>query len=88
MKHTRIIVTRYGGPDALQVVEEDRPEPKDGEVRVIDFKSSRPSSTLSWNGHLRVVHRGRLASPGPETGGVAGKIVLVRNGPSLESGAA
>jgi NADPH2:quinone reductase len=34
MKHTRIIVTNYGGPDALQVVEEERPEPKDGEVRV------------------------------------------------------
>ncbi|MCC6670721.1 MAG: zinc-binding dehydrogenase [Planctomycetes bacterium] len=34
MKHTRIIVTHYGGPDALQVVEEERPEPKDGEVRV------------------------------------------------------
>lgn len=34
MKHTRVIVTHYGGPDALQVVEEERPEPKDGEVRV------------------------------------------------------
>ncbi len=34
MRHTRIIVTRYGGPDALQVVEEECPEPKDGEVRV------------------------------------------------------
>ncbi len=34
MRHTRIIVTRYGGPDTLQVVEEERPEPKDGEVRV------------------------------------------------------
>jgi NADPH2:quinone reductase len=34
MKHTRIIVTHYGGPDALQVIEEERPEPKDGEVRV------------------------------------------------------
>ena len=34
MKHTRIIVTRYGGPDALQVLEEECPEPKDGEVRV------------------------------------------------------
>ncbi|NGZ10822.1 MAG: alcohol dehydrogenase [Nitrospira sp. LK70] len=34
MKHRRIIVTHYGGPDALQVVEEDRPEPKPGEVRV------------------------------------------------------
>ncbi len=34
MKHTRIVVTRYGGPDALQVIEEDCPEPKRGEVRV------------------------------------------------------
>jgi len=34
MKHTRIIVTRYGGPEVVQVVEEDVPEPKRGEVRV------------------------------------------------------
>ena len=34
MKHTRIIVTHYGGPDALQVVEEECPEPKAGDVRV------------------------------------------------------
>jgi NADPH2:quinone reductase len=34
VKHARIIVTHYGGPDALRVVEEERPEPKDGEARV------------------------------------------------------
>jgi NADPH:quinone reductase-like Zn-dependent oxidoreductase len=34
MRHKRIIVTHYGGPDALRVVEEECPEPKDGEVRV------------------------------------------------------
>ena len=34
MKHTRIIVTRYGGPEALQVLEEECPEPKHGEVRL------------------------------------------------------
>jgi len=34
MKHTRIIVTHYGGPDALRVIEEECPEPGDGEVRV------------------------------------------------------
>jgi NADPH:quinone reductase len=34
VRYTRIIVTHYGGPDALQVVEEDCPEPKAGEVRV------------------------------------------------------
>jgi NADPH2:quinone reductase len=34
VKHTRIIVSHYGGPDELQVVEEECPEPKHGEVRV------------------------------------------------------
>jgi NADPH2:quinone reductase len=34
VKHTRIIVTHYGGPDVIQVVEEEVPEPKPGEVRV------------------------------------------------------
>ena len=34
MRHTRIIVTHYGGPEELRVVEEECPEPKDGEVRV------------------------------------------------------
>lgn len=34
MKHTRIIVDHYGGPDVLRVVEEECPEPHDGEVRV------------------------------------------------------
>ncbi|MFH0916137.1 MAG: medium chain dehydrogenase/reductase family protein [bacterium] len=34
MKHHRVVVTRHGGPDVLQVVEEDLPEPRTGEVRV------------------------------------------------------
>jgi len=34
MRHTRVVVTQYGGPEALQVVEEECPEPKPGEVRV------------------------------------------------------
>lgn len=34
MKHTRIVVSHYGGPNVLQVIEEECPEPKDGEVRV------------------------------------------------------
>src|SRR5262249_41198708 len=34
MRHTRIIVTHYGGPHALLRVEEACPEPKHGEVRV------------------------------------------------------
>jgi NADPH2:quinone reductase len=34
VKHTRIIGTHYDGPDTLQVLEEECPEPKGGEVRV------------------------------------------------------
>jgi NADPH2:quinone reductase len=34
MKYKRIVVTRYGGPEVLGVVEEDLPEPGPGEVRV------------------------------------------------------
>lgn len=32
--HTRIVVDQYGGPEQLRVVEENRPQPKYGEVRV------------------------------------------------------
>jgi len=34
MKHTRVIVSHYGGPDALEALEEELPEPRRGEVRV------------------------------------------------------
>ncbi len=34
MKHHRVVVSRHGGPEVLQVVEENIPEPGAGEVRV------------------------------------------------------
>jgi NADPH2:quinone reductase len=34
MKHARIVVAQYGGPEELHVLEEDCPEPQQGEVRV------------------------------------------------------
>jgi NADPH2:quinone reductase len=34
MRHRRVVVTRYGGPDTLSVIEEECPEPKAGEARV------------------------------------------------------
>ena len=34
MNHHRVVVTHYGGPDALRFIEEARPEPRHGEVRV------------------------------------------------------
>ena len=35
MQHTRIVVTHYGGPDTIQVVEEECPGPKRGEACLI-----------------------------------------------------
>ena len=34
MRHKRVVVTQYGGPEVITVVEEDVPNPKVGEVRV------------------------------------------------------
>ncbi len=34
MRNTRVIATRYGGPEVLRVADEECPEPKAGEVRV------------------------------------------------------
>jgi len=34
MRHTRIVVIRYGGPNELRVIEEECPAPTHGEVRV------------------------------------------------------
>ncbi|WP_420630281.1 zinc-binding dehydrogenase [Candidatus Leptofilum sp.] len=34
VKNHRIVVTKHGAPDVLQMIEEDLPEPKRGEVRV------------------------------------------------------
>jgi len=34
VRHHRVVVPRRGGPDVLQVVEEELPEPRAGEVRV------------------------------------------------------
>ncbi len=34
MKHHRVVVARHGGPEVLQMIEEEQPEPQPGEVRV------------------------------------------------------
>jgi len=34
MRHKRVVVTHYGGPDVITTIEEDVPSPKAGEVRV------------------------------------------------------
>ena len=34
MRHRRVVVTGHGGPELLDVIEEESPEPGEGEVRV------------------------------------------------------
>jgi len=55
VKNTRIIVSHYGGPDALRVVEEECPEPKVGEVRVRMLATGdlHPISSRPCQAHTR-----------------------------------
>jgi hypothetical protein len=94
VKHTRIVVTRYGGPDALQVIEEEYPEPKQGEVRVKVLAAASPCPT-SWRARAFIPKRRRCPTRRGGIwwarwiggkGGVIGKIVLVRDEASPESG--
>lgn len=34
MRHTRVVVAHYGGPEVITTIEEDIPTPKAGEIRV------------------------------------------------------
>ena len=34
MKYKRIVITRHGGPEVLQVVEDELPKPQIGQIRV------------------------------------------------------
>ena len=34
MRHKRVVITHYGGPEVITAIEEDIPTPKAGEVRV------------------------------------------------------
>jgi NADPH:quinone reductase-like Zn-dependent oxidoreductase len=94
MRHTRIIVTHYGGPDALQVVEETCPEPKDGEVRVRLFRQDLIAllDLLQQQKIKPLIARRFLLADARHAqellgqGGVTGKIVLVSNS-SFVSGA-
>ncbi len=54
MKHHRVVVSRHGPPDVLQVVEEDLPEPEAGEVRVRVLAAGVSAFDLMYRrwGHL------------------------------------
>jgi NADPH:quinone reductase-like Zn-dependent oxidoreductase len=64
-KHRRVVVPRRGGPEVLQVVEEELPEPRAGEVRVKLLAagvSAYDSRTLTepWGRGAGVLQPGRV----------------------------
>jgi len=66
MKYHRVVVTRYGGPDVLQVMEGDLPELRAGEARVKGLTAgvSAYDAMLRQSGFAprvspRAVHPGR-----------------------------
>jgi len=73
-KNHRIVVARRGGPDVLQVVEEDLPEPQPGEVRVKVLAAGVSAydlmvRSISFPGNPRVPF-----TPGEDIVGVVNKL--------------
>jgi NADPH:quinone reductase len=62
LRHTRIIVNRYGGADAIEVLEEECPEPKRGEVRVKVLAAALPD--ITWHAKVFTQKRQRGHLPG------------------------
>ena len=56
LKHRRVVVTRHGGPEVKEVVEEDLPEPQAGEIRVKILTAGVSAYDL--------MHRGSGSLPG------------------------
>ena len=74
MKNHRVVVTRHGGPDVLQRVQEDLPEPRTGEVRVKVLVAGRIKPVVAERIPLAEAARAHVSL---ERGGHAGKVVLV-----------
>jgi NADPH:quinone reductase len=90
MRHTRVIVPHYGGPDALRLVEEECPEPKNDEVRVLSAGVSLPDLlmregvrpktrpvpfTPGWD-LIGVVHRLSAGTSGIEPGQIVAALPI------------
>jgi len=61
MKYRRVVITRHGGPEVLQVVDEDVPEPQAGQVRVKILAAGVASTDVM----LREVSMPGLDAPSP-----------------------
>ena len=75
MKHHRVVVSRHGGPDVLQVIEEDRPEPQPGEVRVKVLAAGVSAYDLMFRRSGRLPGTPRVPfTPGEDIVGVVDKL--------------
>ena len=61
MKYKRVIITRHGGPEVLQVVEDELPEPQAGQVRVKILASGIAATDIM----LRESNMPGLGAPSP-----------------------
>ena len=56
MHHKRVVVTCYGGPEVITVIEEDVPARKAGEVRVkvsmANYRIGRKRSEVTWSNNV------------------------------------
>lgn len=75
MSYRKVVITEYGGPDVLQVVEEPQlPEPQQGEVRVKVLATSAAfTDTMIRKGNYPDVKKRPPFSPGYDLVGVVDK---------------
>ncbi|MBN1859280.1 alcohol dehydrogenase catalytic domain-containing protein, partial [Candidatus Bipolaricaulota bacterium] len=75
MKHHRVVVTKHGGPDVLQMIEEDRPEPQAGEVRVKVLAAGVSAYDLMFRRSGKLPGTPRVPfTPGEDVVGVVDKL--------------
>ena len=83
MKHTRIVVSHYGGPEEIGVVEEECPEPKQGEVRVRVRRPASPCRTVTMREGIHPETPRLPFTPGWDLVGVVDRVGEGVSGSSL-----
>jgi NADPH:quinone reductase-like Zn-dependent oxidoreductase len=75
VKHHRVVVTKHGGPEVLQVIEEEIPEPQPGEVRVRVLAAGVSAYDLMFRQSGRLPGTPRVPfTPGEDVVGVVDKL--------------
>jgi NADPH:quinone reductase-like Zn-dependent oxidoreductase len=75
VKYHRVVVTKHGGPEVLQVIEEEIPEPQPGEVRVRVLAAGVSAYDLMFRQSGRLPGTPRVPfTPGEDVVGVVDKL--------------